>query len=102
LEPVICLIKNKASKPDWKDVQAEVKKDTFKQTVLEFNKDNIKSATKEFIQKTYLQDPTFDVEAIFKASRAAGPLATWVKSIIEYADIFLKIEPLRNEVKELE
>lgn len=37
-----------------------------------------------------------------KASKAAGPLAIWVKSIIMYADIFLKIEPLRNEVKELE
>ncbi len=79
-----------------------MKKDTFKQTVLDFNKDNITSKTKEFIQKNYLQDPTFDVEAIFKASKAAGPLAIWVKSIIEYADIFLKIEPLRNEVKELE
>jgi len=42
------------------------------------------------------------VDAINKASKAAGPLATWVKSIVEYADIFLKIEPLRNEVKELE
>ena len=42
------------------------------------------------------------MDAINKASKAAGPLATWVKSIVEYADIFLKIEPLRNEVKELE
>lgn len=49
-----------------------------------------------------MQDPNFDIEAINRASRAAGPLATWVKSIVEYAEIFLKIEPLRNEVKELE
>jgi len=49
-----------------------------------------------------LADPAFDTAAIMKASKAAGPLAIWVKSIVQYADIFLKIEPLRNEVKELE
>lgn len=37
-----------------------------------------------------------------RASKAAGPLAIWVKSIVEYADIYLKIEPLRNEVAGLE
>jgi dynein heavy chain 1 len=41
------------------------------------------------------------VEKIFKASRAAGPLALWVQSIVEYADIFERIQPLRNEVEEL-
>lgn len=46
LEPVICLIKNKPAKPEWRDVQAEVKKDGFKQTVLDFNKDNISAKTK--------------------------------------------------------
>jgi dynein heavy chain 1 len=36
------------------------------------------------------------------ASKMAGPLALWVKSIVAYADIFLKIEPLRNELNALE
>ena len=49
MEPVIALIKNKAAKPEWKDIQAEVKKDTFKQSVLEFNKDGISAKCKEFI-----------------------------------------------------
>ena len=99
LEPVIVLIKNKAVKPEWKDVQAEVKKETFKQTVLEFNKDMISTKVKDFVKKNYIETPEFDLDAINKASQAAGPLAKWVKSIIEYADIFLKIEPLRFEVQ---
>jgi hypothetical protein len=49
LEPVYCLIKSKAAKPEWKDILAEVKKDSFKTTVLEFNKDMITSKVKEFI-----------------------------------------------------
>lgn len=98
MEPVIALIKNKAVKPEWKDIQAEVKKESFKQTVLEFNKDGISAKCKEFVQKNYINTPEFDIDGFYKASKAAGPLAKWVKSIIEYADIFLKIEPLRIEL----
>lgn len=42
------------------------------------------------------------MEKIFKASKAAGPLALWVQSLVEYADIFERIQPLRNEVEKLE
>lgn len=49
MEPVIALLKNQPKKPDWKDVQAEVKKDTFKTSVLEFDKDGISAKCKEFI-----------------------------------------------------
>jgi dynein heavy chain 1 len=49
-----------------------------------------------------LNTPEWVIENVYKASKAAGPMAEWVKSIIDYADIFLKIEPLRKEVEELE
>ena len=35
------------------------------------------------------------------ASKAAGPLALWVKSIILYSEIFHSIEPLRKELIQL-
>jgi len=37
-----------------------------------------------------------------KASKAAGPLAMWVKSIVEYSEIFHSIEPLRKELVDLQ
>jgi len=42
------------------------------------------------------------VAKIQKASKAAGPLALWVKSIVEYSEIFHSITPLRNELISLE
>lgn len=36
-----------------------------------------------------------------KASQAAGPLAKWLRSIIEYADIYLNIAPMREELEKL-
>mmetsp|Transcript_22404 Transcript_22404/g.16881 ORF Transcript_22404/g.16881 Transcript_22404/m.16881 type:complete len:81 (-) Transcript_22404:1498-1740(-) len=69
LEPVIALITGKSKKPDWNDVKVELKKDTFIQTVMNFDKDAIKSSTRSFIQSNYLQKTDeFNIAKIFKAS----------------------------------
>ena len=74
----------------------------FKNSILEFEKNNIKAACKKFVTEKYLQDPKYNIDTFFKASKALGPLTKWTKSIIEYADIYERIEPLRNELSELE
>jgi dynein heavy chain 1 len=60
--------------------------------VMNFDKDQIKTSAKKFIKTNYLdKKEEFNIEKIFKASKAAGPLAMWVQSLIEYAEIFDKI-----------
>jgi hypothetical protein len=69
---------------------------------MKFDKDSISPAVKTFVNNNYLKKPdVFDVEKIRKASSAAGPLAEWVNSIVNYSEIFLSITPLRNELKGL-
>jgi len=77
-------------------------KTDFISTVLNFDKDSVTAKTKKIVLSDYINSDIWDIESIYNASKAAGPLAKWVQSLIEYADIFLKIEPLRNEVAELE
>jgi len=70
---------------------------------MNFDKNDISPAVKVFLMNNYLNDEAaFDPARIAKASRAAGPLALWVKSIVEYSEIFHSITPLRNELKTLE
>lgn len=70
---------------------------------MNFDKNMIRAPVKKFIKVNYLdKKEEFKVDAITKASRAAGPLAMWVQSLVEYAEIFEKIQPLRNEVAELQ
>jgi dynein heavy chain 1 len=103
LEPVIALISSQAKVQEWTDIKAWLRKDNFKEMVMGFNKDNINPKVKAFIKKNYLEKTEdFDVDKIMRASQAAGPLAKWVKSLIEYAEIFDSILPLRNEVAALE
>lgn len=70
---------------------------------MSFDKNSIQPNIKKFIKANYLdKKDEFVIEKIFNASKAAGPLALWVQSLVEYAEIFDKITPLRNEVDELE
>lgn len=70
---------------------------------MNFDKDSIKPHVKEFLNKNYLKDAEkFNTDRIMKASKATGPLALWVSSIVKYSEIFHSITPLRNELKGLE
>lgn len=103
LEPVIALISGQPVKHEWNDIKAWLRKDNFKELVMGFNKDNINPKVKAFIKKNYLEKKEeFDIEKIKFASKAAGPLAMWVSSLVDYAEIFDSITPLRNEVAALE
>lgn len=103
LEPVIALITKTAAKPEWKDVRIWLRRDDFIKSIMNFDKNDISPAVKVFLMNNYLNDEAaFDPARIAKASRAAGPLALWVKSIVEYSEIFHSITPLRNELKTLE
>lgn len=103
LEPVIALITRKAAKPEWKEIKTWLRREDFIRSIMHFDKNDIPSGVKAFIMGSYLQDEkTFDPARIMNASRAAGPLALWVKSIVEYSSVFHSIAPLREELKQLE
>lgn len=69
LEPVIALILNKTSKPEWPEIKAELKKETFKNTVLNFDKDKIGKKCSAFISNTYLKNEgAYNIDVFFKAS----------------------------------
>lgn len=67
-----------------------------------FKPEDIVDNVKNFVMKEFISNADFDTDKIMRASKMAGPLALWVKSIVAYADIYLKIEPLRNELAALE
>lgn len=99
LEPVMCLISRQPKAMDWKGIKGELRKDDFIKNIMDFDKNDITHQCKKFVLDNYLRDTVrFDPAKIMKASKAAGPLAMWVKSIVEYSEIFHSIEPLRKEL----
>ncbi|CAG2123339.1 unnamed protein product, partial [Medioppia subpectinata] len=50
----------------------------------------------------YLTNPDYNFEKVNRASLACGPLVKWAIAQVNYADMLNRIEPLRNELSNLE
>lgn len=101
LDSVCTLIGHKVS--DWKQVQAVVRRDDFIASIISFN--NEKQMTKALRMKMrndFLSNPEFTFDKVNRASRACGPLVTWVQAQVQYAEILDRVGPLREEVRQLE
>jgi len=97
----ICLILNQEAK-DWKEIRAVIVKDSFINTILNFNTEYITPQIKEKMLSRYLNNPEYDFEKVNRASVACGPLVKWATAQIQYADMLHRVDPLRQELLSLE
>ena len=75
---VICLLKRKKEAMEWADVKLDFTKPGFLNLVLDANFENIPQKVLDFITKEFLEKDTWNIEGISKASKVAGPLASWL------------------------
>ncbi|THD25348.1 Dynein heavy chain 1 cytosolic [Fasciola hepatica] len=97
----ICLLLGDHS-TDWRQILTTVMKDTFVPSILNFNTDDITDSIRETMKKKYLSNPDYNFEKVSRASTACGPMVKWAIAQISYADMLKKVEPLRNELRQLE
>ncbi|EDQ84975.1 uncharacterized protein MONBRDRAFT_12266 [Monosiga brevicollis MX1] len=86
---------------DWKQIRSLIAQDNFTRDVRNFDTESVTPKVMKQLQP-YLDDPDFTFEAANKASKAAGPLVKWARASVLYATQLLKIEPLTNELRDLE
>ena len=97
----ICLLLGEGT-PDWKGIRQVTKRDNFISTIANFNMDDISDKVRIQMKKKYLDNPNYDYEKVSRASHACGPFVKWVLAQFQYADMLKRVEPLRNELRELE
>lgn len=87
----------------WRDVQLIVRKDDFIASIVNFDNESQLTAEKRaYMEETYLSRPDFNYEAIYRASKACGPLFQWVVAQVRYSEILDKVGPLKEELEHLE
>ncbi|CRG93244.1 dynein heavy chain, putative [Plasmodium gallinaceum] len=102
IEAVAILIINEGDKSvTWEDARKVMKGQDFINKVLYLDKKTVKPQTSAQIKKR-INNSDWDVERINKASRAAGPLAKWVESVITFLNILETVKPLENEIEKLQ
>ena len=77
-------------------------RDNFIPTIVNFNTDDISDEVRILMKRKYLDNPDYDYEKVNRASHACGPLVKWALAQFQYADMLKRVEPLRNELRDLE
>uniref|UniRef100_A0A7N8YQ50 Dynein, axonemal, heavy chain 9 n=1 Tax=Mastacembelus armatus TaxID=205130 RepID=A0A7N8YQ50_9TELE len=80
----------------WKAAKVMMAKvDTFLDSLINFNKENIPEACLKAIQP-YLQDPDFQPDLVATKSYAAAGLCSWVLNIVKFYEVYCEVEPKRQ------
>ncbi|CAF3748715.1 unnamed protein product [Rotaria sordida] len=97
----ICLLLGEET-TDWKSIRSIMTRDNFIPTIVNFNTDDVTPAIANKMKTKYLNNPDYSYDKVNRASVACGPLVKWATAQLTYADMLSKVEPLRNELKNLE
>eukprot|EP00371_Babesia_bovis_P002213 XP_001610860.1 cytoplasmic dynein heavy chain [Babesia bovis T2Bo] len=99
MEMVVLLLTNSTSSNiAWDICRKVIKSADFITKIVQFNTQALNPVTVSIV-KERLKNPSWDKDRISKASKAAGPLARWVESILRYGEIALNVAPLLKEVE---
>lgn len=86
----------------WGSIRNRMRGSEFITSVVNFDAQTLPKGLRSRIERKILQNPDFDVNRISYASRAAGPLAEWTISVLDYAAVKEGVEPLQEEVNVLQ
>eukprot|EP01116_Phalansterium_solitarium_P005286 TRINITY_DN1679_c0_g1_i1.p1 TRINITY_DN1679_c0_g1~~TRINITY_DN1679_c0_g1_i1.p1 ORF type:complete len:4594 (-),score=1709.56 TRINITY_DN1679_c0_g1_i1:318-14099(-) len=86
---------------DWNAVRKDISANFIKD-VLTFSIDQFTPKARKYVVDTYFNDDKFTEATVNKSSKAAGPLVTWARALSDYAGVRDRIQPLREEVAQLE
>lgn len=91
------------TKVDWADVRKLLSKSDFIPSILNFDADLLSAKQIKLVRDNYLEgNPDLSTEAVMRSSKACGPLFQWAESQIRYSTVYNRIQPLREEVEQLE
>ncbi|KAF5224389.1 Cytoplasmic dynein 2 heavy chain (DYNC2H1) [Trypanosoma cruzi] len=100
MEGVIILIaSNSVTDINWTAIRKILAGD-IKSDILNFDLDNVNETARwkleRFIQS---HENSFRREVIGRASKAAAPMAEWLKAVVEYGKVLQTVAPMREELK---
>ncbi len=87
---------------EWKAVRRVLAGSEFIPSVVAFDTKQLKDNIRKTIQAKFVEDAELSYEVVNRGSRAAGPLYKWVVSQCGFAEILLRIKPLKAELSKLE
>ena len=91
-----------AGKLDWSGIRKKIMERDFIPSIINFDSEKINPKVRAYINKNYIENEDFTYEIVNRASKACGPLVKWVRAQVKYSTILNSVQPLRDEVENLE
>lgn len=81
----------------WEYAKKNLLNDKLIKRVKEFDEFKIKAIPQSKISKlkVFVQNPMFEKEKVFNASKAAGNLSLWIRAVVDTYEALLVVEPKR-------
>ncbi|KAG7660522.1 DYN1 [[Candida] subhashii] len=87
----------------WRDVQSVIRREDFISNIVRFETETkLTPEIREYMEQVYLSREDYTFEVVHRASKACGPLVVWVKAQLNYSKILQRIDPLREEMRNIE
>ncbi len=86
----------------WSDIRKIIAKQDYIATVLNFDAASLTQDRIDAIMDMLERESDLDQDSVQRASRACGPLYSWVMSTINFSRIARRVAPLREQVMDLE
>lgn len=102
VEGVIILILGSKADTSWASIRKILAGD-IKGQILNYNIDNVSESNRAPVEKFLnAKENSFKKEVISRASKAAAPMAEWLKAVIEYSKVLETVAPMRAELLDYE
>jgi len=90
-------------KIEWADVRKLLSKSDFIPSILNFDVDKLTERQIKRVQDKYIGgNSELSAESVMRSSKACGPLFKWAESQIKFSSVYNRVQPLREEVMQLE
>ncbi|KAJ3105519.1 Dynein heavy chain 6, axonemal [Phlyctochytrium planicorne] len=86
-------------KPDWDNSKKLLSDPQFMRKMTEYDKDNIPDSISKKLRK-YVENPSFNMEAVEKVSKACKSMVMWVIAMDIYSRVFKEVAPKKKRLEE--
>ena len=98
-----CVALMLGAKPEWTEIRKMLSKSDFISNVINFDANRLSERRINEVQEKYIVgNEELNVESVMRSSKACGPLYKWAESQIRYSAVYNRVQPLRDEVEQLE
>lgn len=98
---VLMMLKNETKNFSWDNAKKMMAKvDVFKQSLEQYDKENIPPEIVARVEPLISEDPNFNYEKMKSKSLAAANLCVWVINIITFHHVYVRVKPVMDTLEE--